>query len=58
NQMIWKVPETIAYLSELFTLSAGDLIFSGTPSGVGAIQRGDQMRGCVEGVAELKVKVV
>ncbi len=58
NQLIWKVPETIAYLSGLFTLSAGDLIFSGTPSGVGAIERGDRMHGHVEGVGELHVEVV
>jgi fumarylpyruvate hydrolase len=58
NQMIWKVPETIAYLSSLFTLKAGDLIFTGTPAGVGAIQRGDEMAGGVEGVAEISVKVV
>jgi fumarylpyruvate hydrolase len=58
NQLIWKVPETIAYLSGLFTLSAGDLIFSGTPSGVGAIERGDSMQGHVDGVGDLHVKVV
>ncbi|MDP1363391.1 fumarylacetoacetate hydrolase family protein, partial [Klebsiella variicola] len=43
RQLIWNVPETIAYLSTLFTLQAGDLIFSGTPAGVGAIVRGDEM---------------
>jgi len=58
NQLIWKVPETIAYLSGLFRLSAGDLIFSGTPSGVGAIQRGNSMHGHVDGVGDLHVKVV
>ena len=52
NQLIWKLPETIAYLSGLFRLSAGDLIFSGTPSGVGAIQRGDAMHGHVDGAAD------
>ena len=58
NQLIWKVPEVIAYLSGLFTLAPGDLIYSGTPSGVGAITRGDQMSGGVEGVAELQINVV
>lgn len=58
NQLIWKVPETISYLSGLFSLSAGDLIFSGTPSGVGAITRGDAMHGHVDGVGDLRVKVV
>ena len=41
NQLIWNVPDTIAYLSTLFTLQAGDLIFSGTPAGVGPIKKGD-----------------
>ena len=58
NQMIWKVPEAIAYLSGLFTLAPGDLIFSGTPAGVGAVARGDVMTGHVEGVGDIAVKVV
>ena len=58
NQLIWKVPEMISYLSGLFTLAAGDLIYSGTPSGVGAIVRGDVMHGGVEGVGELEISVV
>lgn len=58
NQMIWKVPETIAYLSTLFSLKAGDLIFTGTPAGVGAIYRGDKMVGGVDGIAEIEVNVV
>ncbi|MEO3999536.1 fumarylacetoacetate hydrolase family protein [Mesorhizobium sp. CAU 1732] len=58
NQMIWKTPEIISYLSGLFTLAPGDLIFSGTPSGVGAIERGDVMLVHIDGVGELEVKVV
>jgi fumarylpyruvate hydrolase len=58
NQMIWKVPEMITYLSELFELQAGDLIYSGTPAGVGAIQKGDVMRGGVAGVGEFEITVV
>jgi len=58
SHMIWKVPEMISYLSGLFTLRQGDLIFSGTPAGVGAAVRGDVMRGGVKGVAELRVRVV
>jgi fumarylpyruvate hydrolase len=58
NQMIWKVPEMIAYLSSLFTLTAGDLIFTGTPSGVGPVQRGDRLLGTIAGVAQLEVEVV
>ena len=58
NQMIWKVPEIIAYLSGLFTLAPGDLIYTGTPAGVGATVRGDKLHGGVAGVAELQISVV
>jgi fumarylpyruvate hydrolase len=58
DQMIWKVPEMIAYLSELFTLAPGDLILSGTPSGVGAVVTGDKMHGHVEPIGDLLVEVV
>ena len=58
NQMIWKIPEMISYLSDYFRLAPGDLIMSGTPAGVGAVKRGDTLLGKVEGVGELKVKVV
>jgi fumarylpyruvate hydrolase len=57
NQMIWKVPEMISYLSGLFTLQPGDLIFAGTPAGVGAIVKGDVMVAHVDGVDELTFKV-
>ena len=53
--MIWNVPETIAYLSKLITLQPGDLIMSGTPAGVGPVQRGDKLEGHVDGVGELTV---
>ncbi|GAB4067594.1 fumarylacetoacetate hydrolase family protein [Ancylobacter sonchi] len=58
NQMIWKVPEMISYLSGLFELRPGDIIMSGTPAGVGAIVRGDKMEGGVDGVGTLDVTVV
>jgi len=48
NQMIWSVPEIIHQLSLQFHLKAGDLIFTGTPSGVGPIVPGDKVRGTVE----------
>lgn len=57
NHMIWKVPEMISYLSGLFELQPGDLIMSGTPSGVGAIVRGDVMEGHVEGIGTVHAKV-
>jgi fumarylpyruvate hydrolase len=58
SQMIWDVPHQIEFLSTLFELKAGDLIFSGTPSGVGAIRKGDTMTAHVDGVGDLEVKVV
>jgi fumarylpyruvate hydrolase len=58
NQMIWKTQEMIAYLSEHFALAAGDLIMSGTPSGVGPVVKGDVMEGEIEGVGTLRVAVV
>jgi fumarylpyruvate hydrolase len=58
NQMIWKVPEMIAYLSQLFTLAPGDLIMSGTPSGVAAVQKGDRLHGHADGIGDLEVLVV
>jgi len=58
NQMIWKTEEMIAYLSEHFTLAPGDLIMTGTPAGVGAVQKGDVLEGSVEGVGSLTVTIV
>jgi fumarylpyruvate hydrolase len=57
NQLIWKVPETIAYLSGLFRLGAGDLIMTGTPAGVGSVKRGDKLHGHVDGVGDLRLTV-
>jgi fumarylpyruvate hydrolase len=58
DQMIWKVPEMISYLSEYFELAAGDVIMSGTPSGVGPVVKGDVMEAEIAGVGSLTVKVV
>jgi len=58
DQMIWKVPEMIAYLSEHFELAAGDVILSGTPSGVAAVARGDRMEASIEGLGTVVVRVV
>jgi len=57
NQLIWSLPEVIAHLSGLFELRPGDLIFTGTPAGVGAAQRGDVMEGGVEGLGLIRFKV-
>jgi fumarylpyruvate hydrolase len=55
DHMIWNVPEMIAYLSGLFELAPGDLIYSGTPEGVGPVQAGDTLEGGVDGVGTLTV---
>jgi fumarylpyruvate hydrolase len=56
SHLIWNIPETIAYLSGLFRLAPGDLIYSGTPEGVAAVGPGDVLHGGVDGVGELTVK--
>ena len=56
--MIWNVPEIIAEASKLWTLQPGDLIYTGTPEGVGPLVRGDAVTGSVEGVGSLSFKVV
>ena len=58
NQMIWKIPEMIAYLSEYFTLAPGDIIQSGTPAGVGPVEKGDVMVMRADQLGELTVNVV
>jgi len=58
NQMIWKIPEMIAYLSEYYVLAPGDVILSGTPAGVGPIERGDKMEISVAGLGSMEVSVV
>jgi fumarylpyruvate hydrolase len=57
SHLIWSVNETIAKLSTLFELHPGDLIFSGTPDGVGAVKSGDTLHGFIQGLSPLTVKV-
>ena len=57
SDLIWSVAETIAYLSGLVELAPGDLIFSGTPEGVGPVKRGETMVGHVDGLTDLTIKV-
>jgi fumarylpyruvate hydrolase len=57
NQMIWNVPEIIAKLSEMVELAAGDVIMTGTPSGVAATVAGDRIDCEIEGVGTLKVTI-
>jgi fumarylpyruvate hydrolase len=58
DQIIWNVPDTIAYLSTLFTLEPGDLIFSGTPAGVGPVKKGDVLEGSIAGLVGLKTTII
>lgn len=58
SQLIWNVPEIIAHLSASFELKAGDLIMTGTPAGVAAVQRGDVLEGFCEGLGGITTKVV
>lgn len=57
NQQIWKVEEAIAYLSRFVALAAGDLIFTGTPAGVGRVVRGDRLEGHIDRVGDISVLV-
>lgn len=58
NQMIWSVAESISYLSDFFRLEAGDLIFTGTPEGVGPVVVGDVLDARLDGVDSLSVRLV
>ena len=57
NQMIWNVPETISKLSEMVALEAGDIIMTGTPAGVSALQPGHKLDCEVEGVGKVSVTI-
>lgn len=57
NQMIWKTAEIIAELSKFYTLAPGDVIMTGTPAGVGPVQRGDALLAHVDGVGSLQTTV-
>lgn len=56
-KLIWSVAESIAYLSQYETIEPGDVIMTGTPEGVNAVKRGDEMRGSIAGLGEIVVKV-
>jgi fumarylpyruvate hydrolase len=55
SKMIWNIAETIEQLSIGWTLQPGDLIYSGTPEGVGAVQAGDVLVGSVDGLSDLRM---
>ena len=58
DKMIWSVPEVISNLSSFFELRPGDLIYTGTPEGVGKLARGQQLHGGIDGLGELTLRVV
>ena len=58
SQLIWNVPEIIEHLSGLYRLQPGDLIYTGSPAGVGPIVRGDVIEGGVDGVGSLSIRIV
>ena len=58
SKLIWSVPEVISNLSHLVRLAPGDLIMTGTPEGVAAVQRGDLLEGMVEGVGTVTTRIV
>ena len=58
DKMVWPVADIISHLSGFFTLVPGDLIFTGTPEGVGPVSQGQVLTGGVDGVAELSVEIV
>ena len=57
GEMIWSVPEIIAHASRAIELKPGDLILTGTPAGVGAVERGDELRGQITGLPDVVVRV-
>ena len=58
DQMIWSVPEQIAFLTQYYTLEVGDVIFTGTPAGVGAAKAGDELVAGIDGLGELRVRIL
>ena len=57
SHMLWKIDELIAYVSQFFTLKIGDVIFTGTPAGVGKVEEGDKLTGKIEGQEIFNVNV-
>jgi len=57
NELIWNVSESIAELSTLFELAPGDLLYTGTPAGVGPLNPGDEVTGGIEGIDEIRIKI-
>ena len=58
SDMVWSVPEIVAHLSRFYHLVPGDLIMTGTPAGVGALQSGDTCTVAIEGLGEISTTIV
>lgn len=56
-ELIWSVPELLAHLSQYYHLQAGDLIFTGTPAGVGPLHSGDRVRGGIDGLVDVTLQI-
>jgi fumarylpyruvate hydrolase len=57
KDLLWPVPDVVAFLSKLYALQPGDLIYTGTPAGVGPVKPGDELHGKVEDVDEISIKI-
>jgi fumarylpyruvate hydrolase len=57
DKLIWSVPEMISILSKTITLLPGDVIYTGTPEGVGPINKGDKVSGGVDGIGEVSITI-
>ncbi len=57
NAMLWKIDELISYVSQYFTLKKGDLIFTGTPAGVGKVEENDVLIGTIEGKKAFQIRI-
>ena len=57
NAMLWKIDELIAYVSQYFTLKKGDIIFTGTPAGVGKVSENDVLKGVIAGKEAFTIRV-
>jgi 2-keto-4-pentenoate hydratase/2-oxohepta-3-ene-1,7-dioic acid hydratase in catechol pathway len=57
GEMLWKIDELISYVSQFFTLKIGDIIFTGTPAGVGKVSAGDELIGMINGKEAFKIGV-
>jgi fumarylpyruvate hydrolase len=57
KELLWPVPDIIVFLSELFMLQPGDLVYTGTPAGVGPAKPGDQLHGEIDGVDAISIEI-